>query len=67
MIILGIKSVHIKTVRSNLGICSSCLTQGSLTISVFRKYIYVCWIPILPIGRKGISECNHCNRSRRVR
>ncbi|WP_109302119.1 zinc-ribbon domain-containing protein [Aquimarina sp. AU474] len=60
MIIYGGKAVHLKSVQSKTGICPSCKTQGSLLISVFRKHAHVFWIPLFPIGKKGISQCQHC-------
>ncbi len=60
MIIYGSKAVHLKTVQSKASTCPSCGTQGSLAISVFRKHAHVFWIPLFPIGKKGISQCQHC-------
>ena len=60
MIIYGSKAVHLKTAQSKTATCPSCGTQGSLTISVFRKHAHVFWIPLFPIGKKGVSQCQHC-------
>ena len=60
MIIYGSKAVHLKTVQSKTATCPSCGTQGSLTISVFRRHAHIFWIPLFPIGKKGVSQCQHC-------
>lgn len=62
MIIYGTKAVHLKTAKSNLGICPSCSTKGSLSISIYRKHFHIFWIPTFPIGKKGVSECSHCKK-----
>ncbi|WP_299435725.1 zinc-ribbon domain-containing protein [uncultured Aquimarina sp.] len=60
MIIYGSRAVHIKSEQSKTAICPSCSTQGSLTLSVFRRHAHIFWIPLFPIGKKGISQCQHC-------
>lgn len=60
MIIYGSKAVHLKTASSKTATCPSCGTQGSLTFSVFRKHAHIFWIPLFPIGKKGVSQCQHC-------
>ncbi|WP_299314284.1 zinc-ribbon domain-containing protein [uncultured Aquimarina sp.] len=60
MIIYGSKAVHIKSEQSKKSICISCGTQGSLTLSVFRRHAHIFWIPLFPIGKKGMSQCQHC-------
>lgn len=60
MIIYGSRAVHLKSAESKLAICPSCKTQGSLIFSVFRKHVHVFWIPLFPIGKKGVSQCQHC-------
>ena len=60
MLIYGTKAVHLKTEELKNSICPSCGTQGSLILSVFRKHAHVFWIPLFPIGKKGMSQCQHC-------
>ncbi len=60
MIIYGSKAVHLKTEISKTATCPSCGTQGSMTFSVFRKHAHIFWIPLFPIGKKGVSQCQHC-------
>jgi len=60
MIIYGSRAVHLRTVQSKNATCPSCKTQGSLIISVFRKHAHIFWIPLFPIGKQGVSQCQHC-------
>jgi len=60
MIIYGSKAVHLRSVRSKSLTCPNCGTQGSTIISVFRKHAHIYWIPLFPIGKKGVSQCQHC-------
>lgn len=60
MLIYGSKAVNLKTVQSKTATCPSCGTQGSLKIRVFRKHAHVFWIPLFPIGKNGVSRCQHC-------
>ncbi|WP_299103909.1 zinc-ribbon domain-containing protein [uncultured Tenacibaculum sp.] len=60
MIFYGTKGSHLHSERVSGIKCNHCEQQTSHTISIFGKYFYIYWIPIFPIGKKGISECNHC-------
>ncbi|GAA0713863.1 hypothetical protein GCM10009430_06210 [Aquimarina litoralis] len=60
MIIYGSKSVHLKSERSEMSVCPNCGTQGSLVLSVYRRHAHIFWIPLFPIGKKGLSQCQHC-------
>jgi hypothetical protein len=42
--------------------CSSCGTNYSVKVSVFQKYVFWFWIPFLPAGKTGISECDICKK-----
>jgi hypothetical protein len=60
MIIYGSKAVHLKSEQSVTATCPSCKTQGSVVISVYRKHAHIFWIPLFPIGKVGLSQCQHC-------
>lgn len=60
MLIYGSKAVHLKSIQPRMTSCPSCGTQGSIVLSVYRKHAHIFWIPIFPIGKKGVSECKHC-------
>ena len=42
--------------------CPKCGTQNSIDIHVFQKYAHVFWIPFFPLGKTGVSECDHCKQ-----
>ncbi len=60
MIIYSSKAVYISSKQSTTSICPSCGTQGSLKLFVFRRHAHIFWIPMFPIGKKGMSQCQHC-------
>ena len=60
MIFYGTKGSHLHSERISGAKCNHCEQQDSHTISIFGKYFYIYWIPIFPLGKKGVSECNHC-------
>ncbi len=61
MIIYGSKAVHLKTVQSKTT-CPNCGNEGSLVISIFRRHAHLFWIPLFPIGKIGVSQCQHCKQ-----
>ena len=63
MIVYGSRAVHLKTVQSHKATCANCDTQGSIIISVFRKHAHIFWIPLFPIGKRGVSQCQHCKNT----
>jgi len=42
--------------------CQNCKTQNSISMHVFQKYAHVFWIPFFPLGKTGVSECDHCKQ-----
>jgi hypothetical protein len=42
--------------------CPNCGTQHSVEMHVFQKYAHVFWIPFFPMGKTGISQCDHCKQ-----
>ena len=60
MIFYGTKGAHLHSEKVSGVKCNHCEQQNAHTISIFSKYFYIYWIPIFPIGKKGVSECNHC-------
>ena len=60
MIIYGSKVAHLKSEQSRRATCESCSTKGSIVFSVFSKHAHIFWIPLFPVGKKGVSECQHC-------
>jgi hypothetical protein len=60
MIFYGSKGVHLHSEQAGGIKCSNCEQHSTHTISIFGKYAHVYWIPFFSIGKKGVSECNHC-------
>jgi len=42
--------------------CESCGKQNSIDMHIFQKYAHVFWIPFFPMGKTGVSQCDHCKR-----
>lgn len=42
--------------------CNCCESINSVTVTVFQKYVFFFWIPFLPAGKTGISECAICKQ-----
>lgn len=57
--LLGRKIKLLKS-KSNFFECSKCKSPNSVQIVFFEKYFHLFWIPIFPISKIGISNCNHC-------
>ena len=61
MIVYGQKAVHLNSKKLPTSItCSVCNTQGSIIMSLYSKHAHLFWIPTFPIGKIGVSECQHC-------
>jgi zinc-ribbon family len=61
MIIYGTKAKEIaKEILTDK--CQNCGKQNSIDMHVFQKYAHVFWIPFFPIGKTGISQCDHCKQ-----
>jgi hypothetical protein len=35
----------------------------SMTYSVFGKYAHIYWIPLFPLGKSNVLECDHCKKT----
>ena len=67
MIIYGSRAVHLASAQPTSITCPSCGTQGSLVISTFRRHAHIFWIPLFPIGKTGVSQCQHCKQVMKVK
>jgi hypothetical protein len=60
MIFYGTRSSSIQNgVIRNVD-CPHCQTNTQMNYSIFGKYAHIYWIPLFPIGKQQILECNHC-------
>src|SRR5882672_1182143 len=61
MIIYGVRSTQLaKEIIADK--CSGCGTQNSIELYVFQKYAHVFWIPLFPVGKTVVSQCDHCKQ-----
>jgi len=60
MIIYGTKPVHLKSAQPASAVCPSCGQTGTTLLSAYSKHAHIFWIPLFPIGRLGVSQCQHC-------
>lgn len=61
MIIYGSKSKELaKEILTDK--CQNCGTHNSIDMHVFQKYAHVFWIPFFPVGKTGLSQCDHCKQ-----
>jgi hypothetical protein len=67
MIIYGSKATTINSTHLIVEKCSNCQTQGSIIIGVYSKYAHIFWIPMFPIGKVGLSQCEHCKQVLKVK
>lgn len=67
MIFYGTNSSRLKDGQLPNVTCPNCENQTSMTYSVFGKYAYIYWIPIFPLGKVNVLECNHCKRTYKLK
>jgi hypothetical protein len=67
MIFYGTNSSRLKDGQLPNVTCPNCENQTSMTYSVFGKYAYLYWIPVFPMGKVNILECNHCKRTYKLK
>ncbi|MFD2785587.1 hypothetical protein [Hymenobacter rubripertinctus] len=61
MLIYGYQTSHLLTEPVE-GSCPACAAADSLRMSVFGRYAHLYWVPLLPIGKTGASECRQCGQ-----
>jgi hypothetical protein len=61
MIVYGSRSKELaKDIISDQ--CPNCGKANSIDMHVFQKYAHVFWIPIFPMGKSGVCQCDHCKQ-----
>jgi hypothetical protein len=61
MIIYGTKAKKIYAEIINQK-CPHCGTHSGTEFYIFQKYAHVFWIPLFPIGKTAVSQCEHCKK-----
>lgn len=67
MIFYGTNSSRLKDGQLKNINCPNCETQTHMNYSVFGKYFYIYWIPIFPLGKVNVLECNHCKKTYKLK
>lgn len=60
MIIFGTRTKFL-TAFGTQHTCSHCNT-GKLNLVYTGSYFHIFWIPIFPLGKRGMTECPHCKQ-----
>ena len=60
MIFYGTNASRLKEGVLNNVTCPACGDITSMNYTVFGKYAYLYWIPVFPLGKTTVLECNSC-------
>jgi hypothetical protein len=60
MIFYGSKSANIKNDRVSNIECQNCGNNVSMNYNIFQRYVHIYWIPLFPVQKITILECNSC-------
>lgn len=66
MIIYGSKATQLAR-ETQFEKCKNCGATNSVDVYVIQKYAHVFWIPFVPIGKTGVSQCSHCKQTLRLK
>jgi uncharacterized membrane protein len=61
MFICGTKSTRI-IVEPLSEECLNCQTRHTMDLHIFQRYAHIFWIPLFPVGKYTVSQCNHCRQ-----
>ncbi len=59
--LIGHKSIPLKKEISTQK-CNCCGSENAVTVTVYQKYVFIFYLPFLPAGKTGISECAVCKQ-----
>ncbi|MFS4469065.1 zinc-ribbon domain-containing protein [Maribacter sp. 2210JD10-5] len=62
MIVYGTRSTHLKSASLPNVRCTNCESQHKMTVSVYGRHVHIFWIPLFPVGKTAIFECQHCHK-----
>ncbi len=60
MIFYGTNASRLKEGVLNNVTCPACGEITSMNYTVFGRYAYLYWIPVFPLGKTTVLECNSC-------
>ncbi|WP_316768376.1 hypothetical protein [Pedobacter frigiditerrae] len=60
MIVYGTSTTKIAT-ETIADKCLNCSNQFTIQLNVYQRYVHLFWIPFLPAGKIGITQCTHCH------
>ena len=63
MVFYGSKASKLKEGQLINVKCPNCTEGQTMHYGIYGKYAYVYWIPLFPIGKTYVLECNHCKRT----
>ncbi|WP_397363484.1 hypothetical protein [Olleya sp. R77988] len=63
MVFYGSKASKLKEGQLINVDCPNCEEGRSMRYGIYGKYAYIYWIPLFPIGKENILECNNCKRT----
>lgn len=61
--IYGSRASAVNQLRVDNTVCGHCNETTSQNVVVFGKYAHVMWIPLFPIGKVPVAECNNCKKT----
>lgn len=67
MIFYGSKASLIKEGRLNNVKCPNCEDGQTMNYGIYGKYAYIYWIPLFPIGKANVLECDSCKRTYKLK
>lgn len=62
MIIYGKRKTEIGAENMFAEKCPNCGTQNSVNMHIFQTYAHIFWIPMFPMLKTGVSQCNSCKQ-----
>ena len=42
--------------------CVNC-GQTSVGVAIYSRYLHLFWIPIIPLGKRSVSQCANCKQA----
>lgn len=61
IVLIGTNSSVIKKGYVTNVVCPKCKNESTLNYSVYSKYTYLTLIPLFPVGKEAIVECENCH------